>query len=1231
MAAPKTASSRPIVRTLLTSVGLTTLGLLLTACSSGGGSGSGGPDPEPIKATLEAVHQGRLVDVYGLKNVGAVRSVVLYQRDVLIGPDIKDERKGGSRVSDGEIEYDFISTNPENLQPRLVITREIGSQAFLDAYARLDDLARDVAPAQFGRDTNVAPYTVVPRNAALRLTFTRDLQLSEGFFVERDDQGRVVGVKNTEAIQLLKIQGDPNDSDPTGDFQVIPSRIIVRKNVLIVDPVLLGDEGLQFGVENVAAGMPASPDQSGANIRLAVALEGPLRIGGIADNPITSLSGRNNSGEMSIIRDFRSGNLKDNSSDLSRGFVRDPLPLRMIGQMRMFLEAVADGNDPSTKVLTIYKGGIDHEVDGGDVIRLITLGASRPDAVVEVLADPEDDHGTPAVQHVRVLVRKVLHGGKDVIQALDPRNQAGYPGGSGSQLEAWLREHAPRAVLAAEYTHERPDPNDPGSVYGDDPANFVTFNPTPIQDPGSTAPPNQDVSPFAGAIIRFNKPVDMTTVRGLDSAFFATRDVITRSGIEDFLNSANMAVTLAADPAFLAKFRTPHLVFSRAFDEDGSQTAVRLQPTLGFYLDGTMRSAVNADRQAGKPMAQWRYNYFFHLVTGADSIRDLAGNRLDLQTGSSVLAAVVMPFSLDTRVLAGGAQPRFADNIVAYNVRRFADPDEDERWSLYLPNERPPADGSITASSFCREDVFGAVTYLASGELLARTGSRNSAVVDNLNQLPPPPQTSALRWCPQTVSGRTQVINPTAAVRFGFPLQNPLNPFGCRLQSVWREVDMSLSRTDPDDLNLDVEQMYWAPFTDGVITFDEFDRVSLFLGHSEFRPEPCVDGVTAFASMPASGLKAVFARNYAFNSDGSNQIEFQPLPHPAYIDQVLTINAAAAITEPNGVNRYLPLPQFIDASTRGFSNSRFVYRDETVEVQGGVSGIPPNSLSPNGYILSPFQAGQGSCVTVAGGNVTFNRGGWYNGNNLSLVGTGGDGITGGLVGPIALPLLADFWTYPDSANLPASDPFRASGINGWQISLATTSSPRPDFRAYSGGFGGGSGPAILVGPSESPDAWAVAKGGFLPNGQRTQWQKDNTVYWTMVDFLKRTTVATNGFVEITNPHRMPATGSPDPRLGPYTPPAGALPDYAFDFEPPLSTLPAGTSVVPEFRGAGVVDSGPGFPWPEIRGLVGANVPTPDNFPLDPKKAADCWVRHWDDRPIGSQARRSWTYLYNRNV
>ncbi|MEE9125635.1 MAG: hypothetical protein V3U11_00700, partial [Planctomycetota bacterium] len=762
MAALKTVSTVSVSTGFLaTLAGALTVGLALSSCGGGGGGG-GSSVTSGIKATLQAVHQGRLVDVWALQFGG--KNITLYQADVLIGPDIEDQRKTGSNVRDQDILYDFISSNPENLQPRLLITREVkvqkdgtvvASPEFQAAFEKLDDRARDVAPAQFGRDTSVAPYPVVPRNAALRLTFSQDLGLPEDFFVERNAQG--VSVKNTEAVQLLQIKGDPNDNNPVGDFEVIPARVVIQKNVLIIDAVLLGNEGLQYGVKNVASGMPAAPDQIGANIRLAVALEGPLRIPGVADNPITNLNGRNNSGDKSIIRDFRSGNVNDNSADLSRGFVRDPLPPRVVGQMLMFLAQVDSNNlsIPGSKILKIFKGGVIHEIDRGDVIRLLRLGEPQPVAVVEILTEPADDFGKPTVQYVNVVVREVMVGQTDVLEELDPsaapsdpQNPGyltnGYPIVPGTEREEWFSNHGPRAVVIAEYTHERPDPNNPGQFYGDDLTYFVSFSPSPIQDPGSTAPPNQDVSPFAGAIVRFNKPVDMRTVRGLDSVFFATRDVTTRSAIKSFLASANMAAGLVDDPAFLAKFRTPHLVFSRTFNQDGSQTAIRVQPTLGLYLDDTMRTAVNADRQAGKPLSQWRYNYYFHLVGGADGVRDLSGNRLDFQVDTAVIDALVMPLALDTRVLGGGSQPRFADNLVAYVARRFADRDEDERPSLYIPSERPPADGTLTQGSYRREDIFVPIAYLPTGELLARTASRQTKVVDNLNQLPPPPQTDVL-------------------------------------------------------------------------------------------------------------------------------------------------------------------------------------------------------------------------------------------------------------------------------------------------------------------------------------------------------------------------------------------------------------------------------------------------------------------------------------------------------
>jgi hypothetical protein len=111
---------------------------------------------------------------------------------------------------------------------------------------------------------------------------------------------------------------------------------------------------------------------------------------------------------------------------------------------------------------------------------------------------------------------------------------------------------------------------------------------------------------------------------------------------------------------------------------------------------------------------------------------------------------------------------------------------------------------------------------------------------------------------------------------------------------------------------------------------------------------------------------------------------------------------------------------------------------------------------------------------------------------------------------------------------------------------------------------------------------------------------------------------------------MPTTGPViDPRLGPYTT-TGLLPVFSYDFEPPLSTLPAGTAVITEFRAAGEIARSNQY-WP-ITGSNPANPNDADVFPLDPLKAGDAHIRHYDDRPIpGTTNRNWWVYHYNEKL
>ncbi|MFT7535515.1 MAG: hypothetical protein ACI85K_001468 [Hyphomicrobiaceae bacterium] len=1240
---------RPMmIRRTLASAFVVPLALLSFAGCSGSGGGGGTANSTPggtVQPELSLVEYGRLVDVYGLQvTPGGTAIPVLFKADVVIGGNIQDQRPTESNLSDAEILYDFLAADPDTLQPRLFIPRDVTGDDFNAALEALDDELRTVSPMLFGEGNVGIPFSVVPRNAAVRLTFSASLGIDDTFFVERSANGQVMSLRNTEAVQLLRIVDDP--TQPNG-FVPLPVRVIVGDNQLTLDPVLLGTEGLQYQTSNNAAGLPASPDQLGANIRIAIALEGPLAIPGLRAKTTGGLTGLNNSRRNSLVRDFRSGNQADDSADIARGFVRDPLPLRIVGEIPMYLERV-DSINAFTQEVTVYKNGLSHEIDRGDVLRFISDSSGLPFGSAEVVVDPDDDLNNPLVQHVRVRIRRVPD-----LEDIDPSNQPGYPA-SLTAREIWLVQNAPRAVVLAEFTA--------GGLNGrDDPRNFLSFTPQSLELNGYRPQQNEFVSPFAGSIVRFTKPVDMATVKWADTFFFAMRDLSTEDSIEDFIANRPWAyggnTGAGMNPATfdLAKYRTPYLITSSVFDEDGSQTSLRLQPTTGFYLDDTMRNAPSGVD----------YSYYLHLISDSPDggIRDLAGNPLDLQGSTSGRSnSVVIPFTVDTRM--NGNEPVFADNLAVSIVRRFASRDEDANPSYFLPSEVQPSTLASIAAAYPLEDLFGGFIYL-DGKLVARPTTRVRVVADNLNQSPiqqqpeAPAAANPLGWCPQfVVSGanETQVGSNSANNLVTAGIQNPLNPYGCRLQTVWREVDLSLSRSDPFDFNLDIEQMYWAPYIGTNLSFDEFDRVSLWLGHSEYRPVPCVGDFSSLPSLPQSGLRNQFEGNFAWNPKPSGSgAESQSPRAAAYIDSKLTIDPSNVVLEANGVNRFLPLPEF--------QEPYFVYRDETVLEQGGRSsdslGSDINGSAYAPYILSPFSMGQGRrWVDPVGqaGAVRFVNSFWNDARNRRLDSPSAvDDKTGGLIGNVALPLLADFWTYCDSSELPAGGGYIALGTNGWQTAVTVQSAPQPAFRALSAGRAATQTSAALCRSPGDP-AWNQASGGFTPTGGGTS-ASDNTFYWIMMDVLKRQTVITNGFVDLYNPHRVPE-GFADPRLGPFylvngepSAPPEVLPSFAYEFDPPLSQLPSGTSLVPQFRGASAVDSTPFYwnawingPTPLFPNMSAENPgfdpqmraqlqPTADNFALDPYKAGDAHMRKWDTRSIpgSSQSRNWWTHLYNRTV
>src|SRR5690606_20750994 len=155
-------------------------------------------------------------------------------------------------------------------------------------------------------------------------------------------------------------------------------------------------------------------------------------IPGISEAGNAAYLGTNNQGERSVVRDFRSGNVDDNSADIARGFVRDTESPRVIGQMLTYVASVEEGN-AGTQVVRLFKNGRVHQIDRGDVVRFIDPATNEPLDSSEVVAPP-DDAGDPGKQLVRLLVRRI-----EGLTSLDPRGLAGFPGLNDPSLPQWPR------------------------------------------------------------------------------------------------------------------------------------------------------------------------------------------------------------------------------------------------------------------------------------------------------------------------------------------------------------------------------------------------------------------------------------------------------------------------------------------------------------------------------------------------------------------------------------------------------------------------------------------------------------------------------------------------------------------------------------------------------------------------------------------------------------------------
>ncbi len=281
--------------------------VLYGACS--GGSSGGGGNPATLGASLLKVEYGRLVDILSYRRVSLTnpdrrdtlnRVPRLVKQNVIVRPDLESQQlfdvTGGERIN---ANYRFLPFNISVGHMELLILWDDtipGERArFESALSNATSGLPELSAAFRTQDPISRPIPVMPRNAALRLTFDVALGVDSSFYIA-----------NPNALQILEFIDRPNQTL----FRPVRTRILADgSNQVVVDTSLLGGEAQ--GGHNTP-GLPPSPDSVRANLRLALPTSGVVsKQLLIAQDRVAELNGFDSKGDNAVIRDFRSGNLAD--------------------------------------------------------------------------------------------------------------------------------------------------------------------------------------------------------------------------------------------------------------------------------------------------------------------------------------------------------------------------------------------------------------------------------------------------------------------------------------------------------------------------------------------------------------------------------------------------------------------------------------------------------------------------------------------------------------------------------------------------------------------------------------------------------------------------------------------------------------------------------------------------------------------------------------------------------
>ncbi|MFT5152787.1 MAG: hypothetical protein ACI841_002786, partial [Planctomycetota bacterium] len=342
---------------------------------------------------------------------------------------------------------------------------------------------------------------------------------------------------------------------------------------------------------------------------------------------------------------------------------------------------------------------------------------------------------------------------------------------------------------------------------------------------------------------------------------------------------------------------------------------------------------------------------------------------------------------------------------------------------------------------------------------------------------------------------RSQVV-PGAMVPFAPGVQTPLSSLGSKMQTIWRGVDVGFGLQDTGTHNVDIEGLSWAP-VGGQVAADHFSDFEIRLSHSKHLPDEVLD-TFLLPQFPQSGLKKTFANNPL-----DLGVEPQAVVHPGNLGY--SVSPGDVYTASSGT-RMIPFP--LNRTIPQSEWRTFTWRDTRLLTRAGSRG--------GGAEVWSFFTLLGLPVPEAIFPVDE-------------------------VPSIGLPLLMEFRCSPDD---------EALGLNAFDVSIASNSSARPYFRAFSTGGLNQSGLEDRV----EPDLEYEANGGFNPNPQNPGLETpgvDPTFYLGAMDLVIRVSTSYSVWFDV-------SVGA--------QPLQGGVFEAAL-LEPKASEQPLGTSVEIAFRSA----------------------------------------------------------------